>query len=108
MIAYLILGFIIGVLICSIWDTYLGKVHTIQKLKANLYEILEHYHWGLICLIISEYILGELFLGIGVALIIDERLHDKPFGYKKKYFLNTVALGLILMYTYVFIKLGAI
>jgi len=105
MLLLLALGYIIGVILCSIWDKYLAKLYLIKKLRASLYEILEHYHWGILCLIAFTYINIDILLGLGLALIIDERMHNNPFGIKKTYFMESFLLGLILIWIYVILNL---
>ena len=93
-----ILGIIIGAIITSIWELYFNGI--LVRIKDRYpFCILEHYHSGLILLIISTFIsptIGLLLQGIGVFLIIDERYQSNPFGIGKQYQNYCLLLGIIL------------
>jgi len=105
MLLLLALGYLIGVILCSIWDKFLANIYYIKRLKASLHEILEHYHWGIISITAYSFLNIDILLGLGLALIIDERMHNNPFGIKKTYFMESFLLGLILIWIYVILNL---
>jgi len=100
MIRFLILGFLIGALISSVWDYYFdGYFCKIYRL-SNYLEILEHYHHGLILIITSflfTYPVNYILTGIGIQLIYDERIQKNPFALGKEYFKYSSIIGITLV-----------
>ena len=103
----LILGFLIGIVISSVWnhffDGYLNKVYKL----SNYLEILEHYHHGLVLLILSllfTYPANEILAGIGIELICDERFQENPFALGKEYFRYSLCLGFVLVTIFVLLS----
>jgi len=57
---------------------------------------LEHYHWGLVCWILSffaPYPVSATLTGIGLALIIAEWSQPHPFAYGSDHFGTSTAIG---------------
>jgi len=100
MLGFLILGFLIGVLISSIWDYYFDGYFCKLHRLSNYLKILEHYHHGLILLILSfifTYPVNYILTGIGIQLICDERVQKNPFALGKEYFKYSSIIGTTLV-----------
>lgn len=71
-----ILDFIYDLKINNKEDKYLKGVPKLQ----SFFHWLEHYHWGMVLLMIYCPILN----GLGLSLILDENRSECGFGYEKE------------------------
>jgi hypothetical protein len=88
------IGVLAGFLLDRLWWE-LG----LDKRDAKV-AFLEHYHWGLVCWIVSfftPYPISATLLGIGLALIIAEWSQTHPFAYGSDHFIPSTVIGAILM-----------
>ena len=95
----IILGMVIGALICAIWKVKFSNIEALNKLRTFL-KTLEHYHHGLVLIIISSLVnsnLSSFLFGLGAYLIIDEANQDTPFAYGKETFKSSTLTGVILL-----------
>jgi hypothetical protein len=88
------IGMLAGFLLDRLWwESGLDK-------KDAKVAFLEHYHWGLICWILSffaPYPISATLLGIGLALIIAEWSQTHPFAYGSEHFILSTVIGAILL-----------
>lgn len=92
-----IVGFIFGLGIDLMWW------HTnIKKLEKG-FEALEHYHFGILSLIIGVLIANPIPLGLGLALILKESDQAHPFAYLSEHFRKSSYIGIAM-----FILLAAV
>ena len=95
-----VLGMVIGALICAVWRVRFSNIESLYKLRTLL-KALEHYHHGLLLIIISSFVaspsLSSFLFGLGSYLIIDEANQDTPFAYGKDTFKASTSIGVILV-----------
>jgi len=91
-LGWFFLGLAVGILFDLLWrrtgiSKYEGKV-----------EMLEHYHWGLILLILARIvkILSATFAGMGLYLVFAELTQRHPFATESNHELSSTIIGLIL------------
>jgi hypothetical protein len=84
-------GFFLGLVLDVVWSKGLN-------LKVDKAPIMEHYHWGLILILIDKYLPWNLLSGIAAALIVSEWTGDKlhPFAWGKTHFKESTIIGLII------------
>ena len=109
-------GSIIGSILWDAWpeskafklDFY--KLTSPEEPEKSPLRFVEHYHWGLACLIGGNVFSQQaaVLYGVGTGLIMSEALGDKPFGIgKSQYEIDgNVTLGLILAGMFL-VSLGA-
>ena len=88
------IGVLAGFLLDRLWWE-LG----LDKKDAHI-AFIEHYHWGLLCWILSfflPYPISATLLGIGLAFIIAEWAQPHPFAYGSDHFIISTVIGAILM-----------
>jgi len=116
-IAFSIAGVIIGEILCEIWRTYFWGIASLDmtiksirtKKDSSPLRVLEHYHHGLLCLILSKlacYPLREILFGISLSLLLDEILQDNPFAIGKDHFYQSTIIGAILVLVFLWIYLA--
>ena len=94
----LLIGLGASVVVSTVWQA----VPTNNQYKLALAEsplsFIEHYHWGLVSLIVARYYKkGEPYLdGFGTGLIVGEAAQPNPFGIGKPTFEVSTALGIAL------------
>jgi len=85
------IGFFVGILIDAIWSIRLNGLDTTLKLN-----ILEHYHWAIVLLLVYMMYPNAFFLGLAMALFLDEMRH-KPFAIGKDHFVQSTLLGILIV-----------
>jgi hypothetical protein len=92
-------GLALGLVLDVIWSRTPGmsEEETINARWDRLH-VLEHYHWGIVCMMAWFLISRELLLGLSAALFITEWTGDRshPFGVGKSHFISSTILGLFL------------
>ena len=78
-----------------------------RKTGVNKYErgveALEHYHWGLVFLIVAKlFDFGAIYAGVGLYLILVELTQKHPFAIKSDHDLPSTMFGLILVIILIF------
>jgi hypothetical protein len=101
----LCVGFLLGIFISSIWDIYFKGILEARDLNRT---VLEHYHAGLALFLISHYVYPSFLMGLGTALIFDERVQDHPFAIGKKDSIYSHGIGIFLLILNIVIRLGGI
>lgn len=99
-ILIMILGFLIGTLISSLWSYYFDGYFSLIYNFSHYLRVLEHYHHGLFLVILSCILpdpLKSLLFGLGIQLIIDERYQNNPFALGKEYFEYSTIIGIFLV-----------
>ena len=100
MMDFAILGMALGALICAVCRVKFSGIELLDRLRT-FFKALEHYHHGLLLIIISNLTgipsLSSFLLGLGTFLIIDEANQDNPFAYGKDTFESSTFIGLILL-----------
>ncbi len=84
-------GFFLGLVLDVIWSKKLNM----QYDKAH---VIEHYHWGLILILIDKWIPLNILSGVAAALIVSEWTGDRlhPFAWGKNHFKQSTIIGLII------------
>jgi len=77
-------GILIGEIIDCLYDNKLNKHDPLH--------IVEHYHWGMILLMINNPLLN----GLGVSMILDENRSECRFAIGKEHFIRSTIIGIIL------------
>lgn len=103
----MIVDFVIGIFIGEVLDFIYDKIlnnkedQYLQKCSwlQSLIHWLEHYHWGMILLLVY----CPIFNGIGLSLILDENRSECSFGYEKPeerdeyyHFIQSSIIGVII------------
>jgi len=91
-LSWFFLGLAVGILLDYLW-----RRTGISKYERRV-EMLEHYHWGFILLILARIvkILSVTLAGIGLFLVFVELTQRHPFAIKSSHeFLSTI-IGVIL------------
>ncbi len=94
-----LLGVLVGLLIGVALD-YLWRKTGVSKYEGSL-EVFEHYHWGLVLLILVETLteLNNVFpflVGIATLFILAEVTQKHPFAIKSDHQLSSTVIGIIL------------
>jgi hypothetical protein len=92
-------AFLIGLAVGVALD-YLWRKLGIGKHEGR-FEVFEHYHWGLLSLILMKTLLNlsaffTSFLGIGAFFIFAEIVQEHPFALKSSHQLSSTMIGAIL------------
>lgn len=85
--------------ICVAWELYPEKnQYKLAKLEGNPLAVMEHYHWGLISMIVARHTTKyQPYLdGLGAGLIVAECTQSDPFGINKPIFGASTVLGIVL------------
>ena len=96
-----LLAAIFGVISITILDRYWFKINY-KKAEKGL-EILEHYHHGIIMIIISMWVypfipILTIFLAVGGATFIyREARQENDFAHNSTHFKGSLIIGLILI-----------
>ena len=79
------------------WERYPGK-DTFKLAETNPLAFLEHYHIGLISMIVARQTTkyAPYLDGLGVGLIISEASQPEPFGWNHPTFGASTVTGIIL------------
>ena len=79
------------------WERYPGK-NTFKLAEANPLAALEHYHSGLVSMIIARHTkkYAPYLDGLGAGLIISEAGQAEPFGWNHPTFGASTIIGLTL------------
>ena len=93
------ISFLTGVFLSSIWEIYFKGTLDLDP------SILEHYHAGLALFIIAHYIYPSFFIGLGTALIFDERIQDHPFAIGKKDSIYSHVIGICLLILNILVRI---
>ena len=97
------IGLIIAFILDAIWRKYFWGTFEVFLLKTRLDKyselyflaMLEHYHWGLLSIILYLLFNNDVLLGVGTGLVITEALQSKPFAIGSGLFLESTIIGLI-------------
>jgi hypothetical protein len=94
-IPWLFIGVLAGIASDLIW-----RRTGINKYERRI-ESLEHYHWGLVLLILLRFLLASSdafisLVGTSVTLILSEITHEHPFALKSNHQFSSAAIGAIL------------
>lgn len=95
----------ISVIISSIIALY-PEMSTILEKLPIIISAWEHYHIGLVLLLLAKHCpppLNNFMHGISMALIIDERFQDHPFGMGKETEDYSIIIGIVLLLILCFI-----
>lgn len=88
-----------SVVVCVAWELYPQKnQYKLAKLAGSPLAVFEHYHWGLMSLIVGRYVksASPYLDGLGAGLIVAECAQPEPFAVTKPYFGASTALGIAL------------
>jgi len=85
------IGLVLAFLLDAVW-----RIRFWGKDRGKL-RVLEHYHWGLLIMILSKTLENTFLLGLGVGLIISEELQKHPFGLNSDHFKQSTILGITLL-----------
>jgi len=93
--------FLLGLALGAALD-YPWRKTGISKYERGL-EALEHYHWGLVSLIVAKlFDFGAIYAGAGLYLILVELTQKHPFAIKSDHDLPSTIIGLILVTILIF------
>lgn len=72
--------------------------YKLAQLAGNPLAVVEHYHIGLVSLIIAPHVKGAkpYLIGLGGGLIASEAINENPFAVGKPTFGASTALGMFL------------
>jgi len=107
----IIIGVILGVIVCRIWECMFWGVASLRKTKlTTCLKVLEHYHIGLYSLILSALLfepISGVLLGLGLELIIEELLQHNPLAIGKDHFYTSSIIGgmLLIILLLVYLKM---
>ena len=87
------MGLITAFVVDAVWRQYFYGLFTLNI--SDRLRIIEHYHWGLLAIIIYLITGVAYALGLGAGLVIAESLQENPFAMGKKYFIQSSIIGLI-------------
>jgi len=79
------------------WERYPGK-DAFKLAETNPLAFLEHYHWGIISMIVARQTpkYAPILDGFGAGLIISEAGQAEPFGWNHPTFGASTVTGIIL------------
>ncbi len=93
--------FMLGLVLGAALD-YPWRKTGVNKYERKL-EALEHYHWGLVSLIVAKlFNFGAIYAGVGLYLIPVELTQKHPFAIKSNHDLPSTVIGLILVAILIF------
>lgn len=102
----LFVWFIVGILVGIAFDILWWKTG-MNKYERSV-EFFEHYHWGMVLLILMKILLAvsdvfSSFAGTSIVLILVEATQEHPFALKSNHQLSSTAIGAFLFVLVVFI-----
>lgn len=87
--------FSIGLILASTLDV-VWRLYFYGEDKGIL-RILEHYHWGLIFMVLYLLLGNPVLLGLGAGLVIAEALQKHPFSLGSDHFPESTIIGIALL-----------
>lgn len=91
----LLLRFLLGLVLGAALD-YPWRKTGVNKYERRL-KALEHYHWGLVFLIVAKlFDFALVYAGVGLYLILVELTQKHPFAVRSNHSLPSTIVGLIL------------
>ncbi len=107
-LGYFVVSFSVGIAGGALLD-FVWRTTGISKYERRL-EVFEHYHWGLLFLILVKTLLGFIvisfsFAGAGITLIVTEITQNHPFALKSNHQKSSSAIGIIFLFLTIFIWL---
>ncbi len=92
----LCIGLLAGLILDFLWWRLGGN-----KYEKRL-EVFEHYHWGMLSLIILKMLLRVhsaflFFAGTGICLIVAEFTQDHPFALRSNHESSSTIIGIALV-----------
>ncbi|UCH31732.1 MAG: hypothetical protein JSV05_09645 [Candidatus Bathyarchaeota archaeon] len=99
---WLIVGVFLGIIFDFLWWRT-----GISKYERRI-ELFEHYHWGMVLLILVKIFLASseiffAFAGTGISLILAEVTQEHPFAIRSSHPLSSTLIGAILFILAVFV-----
>ena len=93
LLMWLCIGLLAGLILDFLWWR-LG----VSKYEKRL-EVFEHYHWGMLSLIVLKMLLGFhnaflFFAGTGICLIVAEFAQDHPFALRSNHEVSSTIIGI--------------
>ena len=82
------LGFILGLILDKVW------FHINYSKYEKGFEVIEHYHFGLVCFVFGILFDLNFLFGLGLALNLAEWSQDHFFAYHSDHFKHSTIIGL--------------
>lgn len=94
----LLIGLGASAVTCATWQAIPTSNQYKLSLAQSPLSFLEHYHWGLVSIILARYTKNaKTYLdGFGTGLIVAEASGPQPFGIGKPTLGASTALGIVL------------
>ena len=90
-----IIGITIGYIGDKIWWDNIVSLRRWEK-ENKLFNYLEHYHWGVFSVLLSDSSrVGLMLLGYGAFTLYKEARQGHPFSFGSGHFLKSLIIGVV-------------